>query len=215
MQWGLLHLSLPLWLRSRGLKVLSRGTGRHDHGDIWGSWWATVRVRIHVTVVSDTGWGESGREDGPRGDWRDCGVGTQVISGRWEVAEPAEGCKGIVEFDAVMVGHQKLGCQPNWEKGCHESFSLVDDGKFVDHEEDRVHVRHRDRCVVNEGRNGCDIRDIERMGRHLVKPTPEHGRFRELGWMRRVGISHIVGDGGGMRTRRMHSCCLMSSHQVR
>ena len=59
-----------------------------------------------------------------------------------------------MEFDAVTVGHQKLGCQPNWKEGRHESFGLVDDGEFVDDKEDRVHVRHRDHRVINESRDG-------------------------------------------------------------
>ena len=74
------------------------------------------------------------------GDWRDHGVRTRVKTGGWEVAEPAEGCEGIVEFDVVIVSHQKLGCQPNQKEGCHESFGLINDGEFVDDKEDRVHV---------------------------------------------------------------------------
>ena len=160
-QQGLLYFALPLWLRSQGPKVLSQGTGGHEHGDNWGSWRATIGVRIHVTIVSDMGRGESRWKDGPRGDWRDRGVGAQVITGGWEVAEPAEGCKGIVEFDAVTVGHRKLGCQPNQEEGRHESFGLIDDGEFVDHEEDRVHVRHRDHHVVDECGDGFQHRKAE------------------------------------------------------
>ena len=62
------------------------------------------------------------------------------------------------------------------------------------------------------------------MGRRLVKPTPERGRFRELGWTRKVGISHIVGDGGGMSSRRdvaeglfaicSHGNCLVTDIEV-
>ena len=64
-------------------------------------------------IVSDTGWGESGQEDGPRGDWRDYSVRLWVITSRWKVAEPAEGSEGIVESDTVTVVHQELGCKPN------------------------------------------------------------------------------------------------------
>ena len=161
--------------------MLSRGTGGHDHGDVQGSWRATVRVRIHVAIIGDTGQGESGWEDGPRGDWRERGVRSQVITGRWKAAEPAEGCEGVVESGAVAVVRRELGCEPNWKDRCHEGFSLVGEGEFVKDEEDRVHIFYRDTCVVDEGRDGFWLRKARQMGRRLVKPTPERGRFRELG----------------------------------
>ena len=178
---GLLHLALPLWLRSRGPKVLSRGTGGHGHGDNRGSWRATIRVRIHVAIVSDTGWGEGRREDGPRGDWRDCSIGTWVITGGWKVTEPAEGCEGVVESGTITVVLRKFGCKPNRKNGCHEGFGLVGEGEFVKDEEDRVNIFYGDACVVDEFRDGYEVRCIKRWGRHVVKPTPERGRFRELG----------------------------------
>ena len=101
---GLLHLSLPLWLGSRGPEVLGRGTGGHNHGDVRGGWWATVGVRIHVVIGSDTGWGEAGREDGPRRDWRDRGVRAWVKAGEWEVAESADCCEGVVDVGTIRVG---------------------------------------------------------------------------------------------------------------
>ena len=134
--------------------MLGRSTGGHDHGDTWGSWWATIRVCIHVVIVGEMGQGEGGREDGPRGDWRDHGVRLWVIAGRWEVAESAESCKGIVESEVVTVGHRKLGCEPNWHKGCHESFCLVDDGEFINNEEDGVHIGGGDSHILNKSRNG-------------------------------------------------------------
>ena len=79
--------------------------GRHEHGGVRGSWRATIRVCIHVAVVSDTGRGESGWEDGPGGDWRDRGVRLWVITGGWEFTEPAEGGKGVVESGMVTVVH--------------------------------------------------------------------------------------------------------------
>ena len=48
----------------------------------------------------------------------------------------------------------------------------------------------------------------------MVKPTPERGRFRELVWMSRVGISHIVEDGGGTGSRR-DVCSLGASRSGR
>ena len=63
-----------------------------------------------------------------------------------------------MEFDTVAVVHWELGCEPNWKKGHHESFGLVYDGEFVDDKEDKVHVRHRDRYVIDEGRNGFNPR---------------------------------------------------------
>ena len=131
MQQGLVHLSLPLWLGSRGPKVLSRDTGGHSHRDCWGSWRAAIRVRVHVAIVSDTSWGEARWEDGPRGDWRDGGVRPRVVSGRWEVAEPADGCEAIVEVFAAMVIRQELGCEPDRHEGRHEGTCLVGEGELV------------------------------------------------------------------------------------
>ena len=115
-------------------------------------------------IISDMGWGESGWEDGPRGDWRDCSVGMWVITSGWKVAESAERCEGIVESGTVTVVHQKLSCKPNWKNGRHESFGLVKDGEFVNNKEDGVHIGHRDCCVVNEGRNGIDLGEVDRRG---------------------------------------------------
>ena len=158
---GLLYLALPLWLRSRGLKVLGRGTGGHNHGGIRGSWRATIGVHIHVAIVSDTGRGEGRWEDGPGWDWRDSGVRPRVVTGGWKVAEPAEGGEGIVESGSVMVVLQEFGCEPNRKNGCHEGFSLVGEGEFVDDEEDRVYVFYGDACVVNELRDGYEISGIK------------------------------------------------------
>ena len=108
--------------------------GGHNHGDRWGSRRAAIRVRVHVAIVGDTGWGEARWEDGPRGDWRDRGVGSWVITGRWEVAESADGCKAIVEVFAVTVVRRELGCKPDWHEGCHEGACLVGDGEVVDNE---------------------------------------------------------------------------------
>ena len=162
MQRGLLHLALPLWLGSQGPKVLSRGTGGHDHGDNWGSWGATIGVRIHVVIVCDAGRGEGRWEDGPRGDWRDHGIGSRVITGCWKVAEPAEGCEGVVESGPVTVVLRKFGCKPDWKNGCQEGFGLVGEGKFVDDKEDRVDVFYRDACLVYELRDGYEIRGSKR-----------------------------------------------------
>ena len=138
--------------------MLGWGAGGHKHGDIRGSWRATIRVRIHVAIVYDTGWGEGGQEDGPRRDWRDRGVRPWVITGSWEFAEPAESGEGIVESGAVTVICRKFGCKPNRKNGCHESFSLVGEGEFVEDEEDRVDVYYRDASVIDEGRDGFWLR---------------------------------------------------------
>ena len=121
---------------------------------------ATVRVCVHVAIVCDTGWGETGWENGPRGDWRDGSVGPQVISGGWEVVEPAEGCEAIMEVFAVTVSHWELGCEPNRHEGRHEDACLVGDGEFVDNKEDRVNVRHRDALICNEFRNGEELGEL-------------------------------------------------------
>ena len=84
----------------------------------------------------------------------------QVIADRWEVAEPAEGCEGVVESDMVTVIHRELGCEPNQKEGCHEGFGLVDDGEFIDNKEDRVHIRHGDHHIIDESRDGCNLREV-------------------------------------------------------
>ena len=156
--------------------------GRYEHGDIWGSLGATIRVRIYVAIIGDTGWGEGGWEDGPRGDWRDCCVRAWVITGRWKVTESAEGGKGIVEGSTVVVGHRELGCKPNWHEGCHESLHLFNDRKFIEDKENGVHIRCSDSHILNKLGNSLNTR--KRWGRCLVKPTPKCGRFRELGCTR-------------------------------
>ena len=81
----------------------------------------------------------------------------------------------------VMVVLRKFGCEPDWKNGRHEGFGLVREGEFVNDEKDRVDVFNGDASVVNKFRDGCEVGGIKRCGRHLVKPTPERGRFRELG----------------------------------
>ena len=100
------------------------------------------------------GRGESGREDGPRGDWRDCGERLWVITGSWKFAEPAEGGEGVVESGTVTVVCRKFGCKPNQKHGRHESFGLIGEGELIKDEEDRVDVCNGDACVVDEGRDG-------------------------------------------------------------
>ena len=94
-----------------------------------------------------------------------------------------------MESGAVTVVLREFGRKPNRKNGCHERFSLVGEGEFVQDEEDGVYVFYRDACVVDEFRDGYDIRCIKRWGRRLVKPTPERGRFREL----RAGGCHWAG----------------------
>ena len=118
------------------------------------------------------------------GDWRDRGVRPWVITGSWEFAEPAESGEGVVESGAVTVVRREFGCEPNWKNGRHEAFSLVREGEFVEDKEDRVDVYYGDASVIDEGRDGLWLRKARRMGRRLVKPTPERGRFRELGCTR-------------------------------
>ena len=154
MWWGLLHLSLPLWLGSWGPKVLGQSTGGHDHGDVWGSWGATIRVCIYVAIVGGTGQGEGGQEDDPWGDWRDHSVRPWVITSRWEVTEPAEGCECIMEVVTVTVSHREFGCKPNQHEGHYDSPCLVSEGEFFNDEEDRVDVRHRDSLILDKSRNG-------------------------------------------------------------
>ena len=87
-----------------------------------------------------------------------------VITGRWEVAEPAEGCKGIVESGPVTVVRLKLGCEPNWHDGCYKGFRLINVGEFFDDKEDGVHIGGGDGHILNKSRNGFDLWKVERRG---------------------------------------------------
>ena len=45
-----------------------------------------------------------------------------------------------------------------------EGFGLVDDGEFIDNKEDRVHMRHGDHHIIDESRDGCNLREVVRKG---------------------------------------------------
>ena len=87
-----------------------------------------------------------------------------------------------MESGAVTVVHREFECKPNRQKGRDESFRLINIEEFVEYEEDGVHVRGGDGHILDKLGNSLNTR--KRGGRHLVKPTPERGRFRELGCTR-------------------------------
>ena len=166
---GLLHLSLPLWLGSRGLKVLSLLAGLHDHGGV-DSLVGLIQEYVRVDIIR-VGGGGCGRDvHRASEDVRDRREGIVPLLGGREVAEPAEGGKSLMEWLTVVFpwGSQSGG-KPDWHKTGHEGVRFLNIGEFVDNEEDSIDILRGDVDILNKFREWGVIRQKPEVTRGAAK----------------------------------------------
>ena len=179
---GLLHLPLPLWLGSWGLKVLGLLASLDDHGGVNG---LVGLVREHVRIdIIRVGGGGCGRDvHWASEDVRDWGESVMLPLGGKEVAESAEGGKGLMEMLTVIFprGGQS-DSKPDWHETGHEGTRFFNIWEGVYDKQHGVDVLCDDVDIVDEVRDWGVVRQKLEFTRRAVKLPVHSDHFEEVAY---------------------------------
>ena len=177
---GLLHLPLPLWLGSRGLKVLGLLASLNGHGGV-NDRRGLVREHVRIDIVR-VGGGRGGRDvHGASEDVGDRGESVMLFRGGKGAAESAEGGEGLMEMVMVILprGGQS-DSKPDWHETGHEGTRFFDVGQGVYDEQHGVDILHDDVDVVDEVRDWGVVRHKPEFTSRAVELPMRRDHFEEV-----------------------------------